>query len=79
MEMFVRRYRLRSQQEAPSAALARAIFSATCFSLRWYDHVFLQLQLPVHAKAGSRWPELPDVRYAVVSLLSSPAPGLVPA
>ena len=79
MEMSVRRYRVRSQPAELLTVRARAVFSATCFSLRWYDRVFLQLQLPVHAKAGSRWPELPDVRYAVVSLLSSPAPDLIPA
>ena len=79
MEMSVLRDLPQEVSAELSVAQARAAFVAVCFSPRLYGHAFPQLQQPVHAKAGSRWPELPDVRYAVVSLLSSPAPDLIPA
>ena len=58
---------------------APAAFAVGGFAPRWCVDAFPQQPQPVHAKAGSRWPELLDVRYAVVSLLSSPGPDLIPA
>lgn len=51
----------------------------TCFARQLYGRTCLRRQQPAHAKAGSRWPELQGVRYAVVSLLSWLTPGLIPA
>jgi hypothetical protein len=65
--------------EEVSFAPAHAVSAEDDFAPLCCADVFPQRPLPVHAKAGSRWPELRDVRYAVVSLLSSPAPDLIPA
>lgn len=78
-EMRERQCRSLSLQQEPSGVQARAVCDATGFAPRSYDRACQQLPQPVHKKAGSRWPERRDVRYAVVSLLSSPAPDLIPA
>ena len=78
-EEISRRDPFRQLWEAASFAPAHAVSAEDDSAPRCYADVFPQLLQPVHAKAGSRWPELQDVRYAVVSLLSSPAPDLIPA
>jgi hypothetical protein len=62
-----------SFERFPSAVVAKDSFP------RQNDHACPQLRQPVHAKAGSRWPEPRDGRCAVVSLLFSLAQDLDPA
>lgn len=62
-----------SFSQSPAAVAAEGSAAPPCV------HAFLLLQQPVHAKAGSRWPEPLNGRYAVVSLLSSLAQDLGPA
>ena len=78
-EMRERQCRSLSLQQELSSVQAHAVCGAIDFAPQLYDRACQQLPQPVHTKAGSRWPERRDVRYAVVSLLSSPAPDLIPA
>jgi hypothetical protein len=86
-ESSLRKLTAKSERRDPSAlqpegawfAQSHAIADVTGSARPQYVHAFPPLLLPVHAKAGSRWPEPRDGRYAVVSLLSSCAQDLVPA
>jgi len=73
------RYRAHRPQAEAWPERAPAIAAAGDFAPRWNDHAYSQSQQPVHAKAGSRWPEHRDARCAVASLLFSRAQDLVPA